>query len=71
MNRPPASQSYLTGYSRDELIRIYKAMNCLSYQCSEGNVPESPLFKQLEAAIGAVACRVVDLLPEYEKAAWA
>lgn len=49
---------------------VYKAMCCLRYQCSEGNIPERPLFKLLEEAIAAVADGIVKSLPEYEAAQW-
>lgn len=47
-----------------------KAMQCLSYQCDEGNVPETVLYKEREAAIGRIAVHIVEGLPAYDKAAW-
>lgn len=48
----------------------YKAMRCLIYQCSEGAVPESKLFKQV-GRLGAALCEVyVSSLPEYNAASW-
>lgn len=55
---------------RAELVDGAKALSCLAYQCAEGNVPESGLFQELEAAIGAVCKEIVSSLPEYESAAW-
>lgn len=51
-------------------IGVLKAAGCLRYQCSEGDVPETPLFKALDDFIGALAYHVVCGLPEYEKAEW-
>jgi hypothetical protein len=48
----------------------FKAISCLSYQCSEGDVPKTELFKELELAEGMIAARIVQNLPEYEKAPW-
>lgn len=51
-------------------IGILKAAGCLRYQCSEGDVPDTPLFKALDDFIGALAYHVVCGLPEYENAVW-
>lgn len=47
-----------------------KAMHCLSYQCSEGDVPDSDLFKELGASIGEVADMIVTDTAEYDEAPW-
>jgi hypothetical protein len=51
-------------------IEQFKAMLCLLYQCSEGNVPNSPLYDELNRTAGELAQRIVQDLPEYEKASW-
>lgn len=53
------------------LVDSFEAMCCLRYQCSEGDVPEgASLYRELNGAIGAVACEIVQGLPEYEAAGW-
>ena len=52
------------------LVHFYKAIQCLLYQCSEGNVPESPLYQELQRAAAELAGGIVRELPEYETAAW-
>ena len=52
------------------LCSSLKAMECLSYQCSEGKVPETDLFRGLEKVIGDLASVIVHELPEYKKAEW-
>ncbi len=48
-----------------------KAMHCLSYQCSEGNVPDSKLYKDLERQKGRLADSIVSATPAYANAeAW-
>lgn len=47
-----------------------KQVGCLLYQCSEGNVPETALFKELESIEGNIAKMIVSRLPEYDNAAW-
>lgn len=31
-------------------MQAYKSLNCFIYQCSEGNVPETPFYKAIDAA---------------------
>ena len=52
------------------LVQGYKSLTCPRYQCSEGDVPESDLFKALNDAIGEVAGAYIESRPEYETAAW-
>jgi hypothetical protein len=51
-------------------VAAYKALRCLIYQCSEGDVTESDTFKELEVVAGEVAHAIVSALPAYETAAW-
>lgn len=68
-----------------ELVQRYKAIRCLAYQCAEGDVPETPLYRQLEAAGNTVArmilgsrsngdpdadAEAIRRMPEYEDAPW-
>jgi hypothetical protein len=59
-----------TPLGRKERIIDYKAAKCLRYQCSEGNVPETALYRELEALLAANAEEIVTNLPEYEAASW-
>lgn len=51
-------------------VAIYKALSCLIYQCSEGNVPERPLYGLLERMQRALAHKIISGLPGYNAAAW-
>jgi hypothetical protein len=51
-------------------VEQFKAIHCLLYQCSEGTVPNSPLYGELNRAAGELAQRIVQDLPEYDKASW-
>ena len=59
---------------RDELpppsIQAYKSLQCFIYQCSEGDVPNDPLYIGLEAIGAGLANLIVSRLPEYDKAVW-
>ena len=50
--------------------QLFKHLECLSYQCAEGNVPESQLYKQLEELIGAIARAIVGKSKTYDAAKW-
>jgi hypothetical protein len=50
------------------LIAGYKALGSLAYQCSEGDVPQTDLYRELRTAMGAIAEQIVTNLPEYEAA---
>ena len=47
-----------------------KSMQCLRYQCSEGNVPETKLYKMLEDLILTWMYYIFNQIPEYNKAEW-
>ena len=51
-------------------VQQFKAMSCLLYQCHEGNVHESRLYDELNRAAGELAQRIVQDLPEYDRASW-
>ena len=51
-------------------VEQFKAMSCLLYQCHEGKVHESRLYNELNHAAGELAQRIVQDLPEYDKASW-
>jgi hypothetical protein len=48
----------------------FKAIHCLLYQCHEGKVHESRLYDALNHAAGELAQRIVQDLPDYDKASW-
>jgi hypothetical protein len=52
-------------------VACLKAMECLIYQCTEGEQFETdPYFVMMEKAIQKMACAIVHDMPEYEKANW-
>jgi hypothetical protein len=51
-------------------VQQFKAISCLLYQCCEGKVPNSPLYDELNRAVGELAQRIVQDMPEYQKASW-
>lgn len=51
-------------------FQLLKALQCLRYQCSEGNVPDTKGYKELEEIIHEVAMSIIYSMPEYEGAEW-
>jgi hypothetical protein len=51
-------------------IQAYKSISCFLYQCSEGDVPERPLFKELSELHDDLAHRIVGSTAPYDRAEW-
>lgn len=51
-------------------VQCYKALLCLIYQCSEGRIPERPLYQRLINASHKLAREIVCDLEEYDDAQW-
>lgn len=48
----------------------YKTLQCYLYQCCEGEVPETKLYKALRKLQSRVAMYIVEQQPEYAEAQW-
>jgi hypothetical protein len=44
------------------------ALECLLYQCSEGDVPKTPLFAEVERAAHYLRAKILGTIPEYKAA---
>lgn len=51
-------------------FQALKSMHCLIYQCSEGNIPETKLYKFLSDLVHCWESYIINEMPEYEKAEW-
>lgn len=60
---------YTSGFMTSR-IEAYKSLQCWLYQCCEGNVPDSTLYKAFESVRANMAMHIVSRLPEYDKANW-
>lgn len=67
----PPHNGYMYRDSPCSLVEGYKALQCWLYQCSEGNVPETPLFKLMDSVSNDIAHLIVAELSDYKQAAWA
>lgn len=57
-------------YETKPPIQTFKSLGCFLYQCSEGEIMKTDLFKFLEYVKYQLACSIVDELPEYANAYW-
>ena len=51
-------------------VQAYKSLTCWLYQCSEGDVPETELYKSMERVSDALAHHIVSESSAYEAAKW-
>lgn len=51
-------------------VELFKQLTCISYQMSEGDVPESHVYKQLDKLSELLAYHIVVGLPEYDEVEW-
>jgi hypothetical protein len=66
----PLPQFVLKKWADATPVEQFKAIHCLLYQCSEGTVPNSPLYEELNRSAGELAQRIVQDLADYDKASW-
>lgn len=50
--------------------QLLKSLKCYIYQCSEGNVPDSPIYKAIDKLIDNLAMFIACNQQEYEDAEW-
>ena len=50
--------------------QLLKSLQCYIYQCSEGNVPDSPIYKAIDKLIDRLAMYIACNQKEYEEADW-
>src|SRR6266581_8742679 len=51
-------------------VQVLKSLQCWKYQCSEGDVPRTKLYRFFEEVENYLALKIVMDLPEYDKAKW-
>jgi hypothetical protein len=52
-------------------VQLYKSIDALLYQCSEGDIDEWPLFKDLLEFQHHLACYILEQTEEYKACEWA
>jgi hypothetical protein len=57
--------------ARSNLYQVLKSVNCWLYQCTEGNVPRSKLYRFFKTIVRVWLLElIVYATPEYEQAQW-
>lgn len=51
-------------------VGLYKLLSCYLYQCSEGTIPKSRLFKKISEFQDILATEIISRLPEYAETEW-
>jgi len=57
-------------YTVNSGVQVLKSLRCFLYQCTEGDVPDHPLFVLLQKLSMDMAFNIVMTLPEYDAAEW-
>ena len=52
------------------VVHMIKALDCFTYQCSEGDVDRRPEFATLECLITKLCREIVRQSPDYDRAPW-
>jgi hypothetical protein len=52
------------------MVSLYKSLQCYLYQCGEGAVPGTALYKAVQNIADTLARYIISDLPEYEAANW-
>jgi hypothetical protein len=53
------------------LVQVLKSLQCWLYQCLEGNVPDTKLYKLFDHDVQLYLMeKIIDQMPEYRKAKW-
>lgn len=50
--------------------QLFKTLECYLYQCSEGDIPDRPLYQILDEMKSCIASDIVRNTPQYELAKW-
>jgi len=61
---------YSFAQRRTNAHAAYKAVQCLLYQCCEGEINGTPLYRELETFRHNLADQIVTETPEYNAAPW-
>jgi hypothetical protein len=53
------------------LAQVLKSLQCWLYQCSEGTIPGTGLYKLFDTDVQMyLMSKIIDTLPEYQRAKW-
>jgi hypothetical protein len=53
------------------LVQVLKSLQCWLYQCCEGDVPQTEIYKLFDRDVQMfLMSKIIDTLPEYQQAEW-
>jgi hypothetical protein len=53
------------------MVQVLKSLQCWLYQCSEGTIPGTGLYKLFDTDVQMyLMSKIIDTLPEYQRAKW-
>jgi hypothetical protein len=55
----------------DNRVQVFKSLQCWKYQCTEGDIPGSPLYHFFERVMGILASGITENSSAYDSAKWA
>ena len=67
----PKEYTFNFGSPMISVHQALKSLECWSYQCAEGDIPERKLYQTMEGVAHDIRGAIIDSLPEYEQAKWA
>ena len=80
MNREAVNQRYSENESVKEAFHFddvlvspsqaLKSLRCFLYQCSEGSVPNTELYKVMRSIADFLAMHIIEEMPQYQNAEW-
>ena len=66
----PVEQFKFRPVCKTSVYMAYRKLSCFLYQCSEGDVDERPLYKELEQILGGMASYIASHHPRVEEHSW-
>lgn len=67
---PSKCQRYRFSENTASPVQTLKSLQCLLYQCAEGDTPETDLYKKMDSLAGKIAMFIVTQSPEYQAVTW-
>jgi hypothetical protein len=66
----PKTMPQIPYHAVTDCVTMYKLIQCYLYQCAEGDVEESPLYKAVDTFCNNLCAKIVESLPQYNAVAW-
>lgn len=64
------AEKYSVTISPVSVFQALKSLKCLLYQCAEGNIPNTKLYREFREMEKRISDFIIYKLPDFEKAEW-